>query len=124
LLKRVWPKGTHLHIVAVIDISVLAAPEYFWLVGGDVGIYQEMKESRIEQAVSGLEREMSKHFKQVTSAMPVGTAAHEILAQAREVHAATIFIGSRGLSGFERMLLGSVAHSIAAHAETTVEIIR
>ncbi len=124
LVQRGWPPDTHLHIVAVIDFSVLASPEYIWLAAGDVGIYQEMKESRIEQSVSALEREMAKHFKKVTSAMPVGTASHEILAEAKQVHADTIFIGSRGLSGFERMLLGSVAHSVAAHAETTVEIVR
>jgi nucleotide-binding universal stress UspA family protein len=124
LVQRVWPMDTHLHIVAVLDYSVLASPEYIWLAAGDVGIYQEMKESRIDQAVIALEREMGKHFKLVTSAMPVGTASHEILAQAKQIHADAIFIGSRGLSGLERMLLGSVAHSVAAHAETTVEIVR
>jgi nucleotide-binding universal stress UspA family protein len=124
LVQRVWPMDTQLHIVAALDYSVLASPEYIWLAAGDVGIYQEMKESRIDQAVYSLEREMSKHFNVVTSAMPVGTASREILAQAKQVHADTIFIGSRGLSGIQRMLLGSVAHSIAAHAETTVEIVR
>ncbi len=124
MIHRSWPSDTKLHIVTVINISVLATPEYVWLAGSDVGIYQEMQESRIEHALLALEQEMKKHFRDVTTSMPVGMAGREILAEAKRVNAGTIFIGSRGLSGLQRMLLGSVAHSVAAHAEQTVEIVR
>ena len=123
LLKRSWPNGTHLHIVTVIDVSILSTPEYFWLVGDDLGQYQEMQETNIQRALHSLEHEMQKRFK-VTTAMPIGHPPHEILAEAKRVSADTIFIGSRGLSRFERLLLGSVAHSIVAHAEASVEIVR
>ncbi|MDP4198606.1 MAG: universal stress protein [Bacteroidota bacterium] len=123
LLHRTWPAGTKLHIVTVIDVSILSTPEYIWLVGDDLGQYQEMKESNIQHALHSLEREMQKRFS-VTTAMPVGHPPRELLLEAKRVAADTIFIGSRGLSRFERLLLGSVAHSIAANAEATVEIVR
>jgi nucleotide-binding universal stress UspA family protein len=124
LLKRSWPKGTRLHIVSAIDLNMLATPQFVWIAGSGFDMYQEIAEPRLENALHGLEKEMQKHFEHVTSAMPMGIANREILAEAKGVHADTIFIGSRGLSGFERMLIGSVAHSVAAHAEQTVEIIR
>ena len=124
LLKREWPLATHLHIVTVVDVSILATPEYVWLVGSDIGLYQEMKETHIEHALHSLEVEMQKRFATVTTASPSGSPAIEILAEAKRVHTDTIFIGSRGLSRLGRMLMGSVAHGILAHAETTVEIVR
>ena len=52
LIHRTWPQDTKLHIVSVVNISVLATPEYVWLAGSDVGMYQEMKESRMGLPVS------------------------------------------------------------------------
>ncbi len=124
LLKRSWPKGTRLHIVSVIDLNMLATPQFVWIAGSGFDMYQEITETRIENALRGLEKEMQKHFEHVTSAMPIGIANREILAEAKRMKADTIFIGSRGLSGFERMLIGSVAHNVATHAEQTVEVVR
>ena len=124
LLRRNWPPATKLHIVTVIDVSILATPEYIWLVGSDVGVYQEMKESHIEHALHSLETELKKRFTHVTTATPAGVPAREILEEAKRAHADTIFIGSRGLSRFKKMLIGSVAHGVVAIAEATVEIVR
>ena len=123
LLDRPWPNHSQLHIVAVIDVSILSTRNYLWLVGEDLRQYQDMNESRIEHAMHLLEREMRKRF-DVTSAICVGNPVHEILSEAKHVQADTIFMGSRGLSRLERILLGSVAQGVAAHAESTVEIVR
>ena len=47
-----------------------------------------------------------------------------ILEEAREWGADLIVVGSHGRRGLERFLLGSVADSIAIHAECSVEVIR
>jgi len=124
LIQRQWPHPKHLHIVTVIDVAILATPEYFFLVGSDLEHYQEEKETHIERGVRALKHEMRKHFEFVTTATPVGNPAHELLVEAKRIGADTIFIGSRGLSGFERMLIGSVAHTVAANSDATVEIAR
>ncbi len=123
LLRRPWPHHTQLHIVSVIDASILSTRNYLWLVGSDLEQYQGMNETRIERSVHDLERAMRAHF-DVTSSIGVGTPVHEILNEAKRVQADTIFMGSRGLTRLERMLLGSVVQDVAAHAETTVEIVR
>jgi nucleotide-binding universal stress UspA family protein len=53
-----------------------------------------------------------------------GDPAHEILAAAAERGADLIVTGSRGIEGLERLLLGSVARNVLAHAPCSVLIVR
>ncbi|HEY0991352.1 MAG TPA: universal stress protein [Kofleriaceae bacterium] len=54
----------------------------------------------------------------------IGHAAEEILDLAREVGADLIIVGSKGLTGVERLVLGSVAEQIVREAGCTVEVAR
>lgn len=54
----------------------------------------------------------------------IGHAADEILALAREVGADLIIIGSKGLVGVERLVLGSVSEHVVREAKCTVEVAR
>ena len=47
-----------------------------------------------------------------------------ILAEAKQANAGCIFLGARGLTGFERFVLGSVSTSVAMQAECSVEIVQ
>jgi nucleotide-binding universal stress UspA family protein len=52
-----------------------------------------------------------------------GTIAHTILAEAKEVGADTIVLGTRGLTGLKSVLLGSVSHAVLQHADRTVVVV-
>jgi nucleotide-binding universal stress UspA family protein len=54
----------------------------------------------------------------------IGHAAQEILDLAREVGADLIIVGSKGLTGVERLVLGSVAEHVVREAGCTVEVAR
>jgi universal stress protein A len=54
----------------------------------------------------------------------IGHAAAEILELAREVGADLIIVGSKGLTGVERLVLGSVAERVVREAGCTVEVAR
>jgi nucleotide-binding universal stress UspA family protein len=54
----------------------------------------------------------------------IGKPADEILAVARDVGADLILIGTKGLTGVERLVLGSVAEKVAREAGCTVEVVR
>jgi nucleotide-binding universal stress UspA family protein len=54
----------------------------------------------------------------------IGRPAHEILALARDVGADLILVGTRGRSGLQHLILGSVAEKIIREARCTVEVAR
>ena len=54
----------------------------------------------------------------------IGKAAREILEVAQEVGADLIIVGSKGLTGIERAVLGSVSEKVVREAGCTVEVAR
>lgn len=54
----------------------------------------------------------------------IGKPGDEILDLAREVSADLIIVGSRGIHGLERLVLGSVSERVVRDAECTVEVAR
>ncbi len=54
----------------------------------------------------------------------IGKAAPEILGVARDVGADLIIVGSKGLTGIERAVLGSVSEKVVREAGCTVEVAR
>jgi nucleotide-binding universal stress UspA family protein len=55
---------------------------------------------------------------------PVGEPRAVILDEAKAWGANLIVLGSHGRHGLERMLMGSVAESVALHAHCSVEVVR
>jgi nucleotide-binding universal stress UspA family protein len=53
-----------------------------------------------------------------------GEPAHEIEAAAADLGADLIITGSRGLSGLQRLLMGSVAHHVLLHSRCSVLVMR
>ncbi len=53
-----------------------------------------------------------------------GRAVDEILNLAEELHAGLIVMGSRGLGGTRRALMGSVSDSVVRHAHCPVMVVR
>ncbi len=54
----------------------------------------------------------------------IGKPAEEILQLAHEVGADLIIVGSKGLTGVERLVLGSVSEKVVREARCTVEVAR
>jgi nucleotide-binding universal stress UspA family protein len=54
----------------------------------------------------------------------IGKPAEEILAVARDVGADLVIVGSKGLTGLERLVVGSVAERVVREARCTVEVAR
>ena len=54
----------------------------------------------------------------------IGKPAEEILGVAQDVGADLVIVGSKGLRGIERLVLGSVAEQVVREAKCTVEVAR
>ncbi|HEV2763730.1 MAG TPA: universal stress protein [Pyrinomonadaceae bacterium] len=53
-----------------------------------------------------------------------GDPAHVLVQEAEQWGADSIFVGTRGLHGFQHLLHGSVASAVAARAQCSVEVVR
>jgi nucleotide-binding universal stress UspA family protein len=52
-----------------------------------------------------------------------GSVAHAVLAEAEQVDATAVVLGSRGLGGIGSLLLGSVSHAVLQHADRAVVVV-
>lgn len=121
---RTWPKGTKVRIVVALDgdrlVEALNGIKAVAGAGRDGDARRRWVERKSESAASRL----ASARVSVVPVVKVGDARIAILREAREWGADCIFLGSRGLGGLERFLLGSVSTSVAMHAPCTVEIVR
>jgi nucleotide-binding universal stress UspA family protein len=69
-------------------------------------------------------REVESEGVQVVTDARAGEPAQVIVEVAQEQNADVIVVGARGLTGFERFLLGSVSSKLAHHAPCDVMIVR
>lgn len=60
----------------------------------------------------------------VTPLIRQGDPAHEIVAEAKAREAGLIVVGTRGQTGLQRLILGSVARNVLLHAPCSVLIVR
>jgi nucleotide-binding universal stress UspA family protein len=113
-----------LHIVCVIEphMPLPAVPSE----DGEVTYqYAERVQHAITEVVSQ-ELQLANTTEQIHFFVHarIGKPAAEILAVAKEIGADLIMIGSKGLTGVERFVLGSVAEKVVREAGCTVEVVR
>lgn len=89
--------------------------------GWDVLAQVQAEERRLaEQALQATAERLEPRGIRVTGVLRDGDPAREILAVARDWDADLIVVGSQGLTGLDRLLLGSVAWNVARHSRRPV----
>ena len=116
--------GSELHIVLVEE------PTYAYVDASGYAYFpdEELEHELERQARMRLDAEVQK----VRSAggavaeahLRVGSAGAEIVDVAQEIGAGLIVMGSRGLGGIRRALMGSVSDSVVRHAHCPVLVVR
>ena len=79
--------------------------------------------SLVEEAGTRLKKDGIRTREKVVTA-PSGRVVPEILSAAEESGADLIVVGSRGLSDFSGLLVGSVSHKLIQHADCPVLVVR
>jgi len=125
-----WPifRASHVRVLTVSEATRHAAggpaeP----LAAGAVDARKRYAEGGREWATdlaTGTSAQLAASGLAANSAIREGDAAREIVAAANEDHADLVVMGTRGRTGFQRLLLGSVARNVLQHAHCSVLIKR
>ncbi len=116
--NRFWPAGTRIRIVAAVDEqSAHALPE-------SVSPLAEQGLGRLQQLLHDAVDSLHNLGLEVTSHIAEGDPKQLLIEQANLWMADCVFIGSRGLGGAARLLMGSVSTAVAEQAPCSVEVVR
>jgi nucleotide-binding universal stress UspA family protein len=97
--------------------------------GGEVGPLpagsQELLDKEAKELLEAQLERMREAGSSVTEAhLMSGRADEEIIVRAEQVGADLVVVGSRGLGGIRRALMGSVSDSVVRHAHCPVLLVR
>jgi nucleotide-binding universal stress UspA family protein len=120
---RHWPRGTRIRVIAALEgiglTDTLRGMRESLLGGSKHG-----PRAWVDRKCASAARRLATPGVAVGTAVRIGDPRLVILREARDWDADCLFVGSRGLAGIERFLLGSVSGAVSAHAPCTVEVIR
>jgi nucleotide-binding universal stress UspA family protein len=125
--ERTWPSGSDIQLVMVLEPSILAA------MNSSSPTDEQDESSTDEEGESGIMEVLESHLAMVRQNSPdvfvstrlmAGDPKRILIEEAERWGADCIFIGSRGLNRWERLLLGSVSAAVAARAHCPVEVVR
>jgi nucleotide-binding universal stress UspA family protein len=116
--------GSELHVT-----HVRKALQGGFVAGVDVGPvppgYQELLDKEAKELLEAQLERMGEAGASVTEAhLMSGRADEEIIVRAEQVGADLVVVGSRGLGGIRRALMGSVSDSVVRHAHCPVLVVR
>ena len=115
-------RGTSLTVLAVHQVAAnhwTGDPETYASDAPETDTVRQAAEDAVQKAVSQVGEPAPTS---VTVRAVTGVAAHELVAASAD--ADLVVVGSRGGGGFGRMVLGSVSHQVASHAQSPVVVIR
>lgn len=119
--SRNWPQGSEVRLVNGMWSLPAAAPERTlkpiadWISGENARVKEAIDSALTSLRIAGLRITVLTRDEEPKSLL---------CSEAEDWDADSIFMGSRGLSGVERFLMGSVSAGVAARAHCSVEVIR
>ena len=123
--RRPWPADSQVKVISIVEPPAPLAAEPYMGVGGYFeGAEQLMRQEAGESVEQASAQLRAAGGLRVSTEVLTGSPKRMIVEAAEAWGAALIVVGSHGYQSWERMLLGSVSQSVAAHAECSVEIVR
>ncbi|HEY8437302.1 MAG TPA: universal stress protein [Candidatus Limnocylindrales bacterium] len=113
----------------VVDVAPTSHPWWVGMAAADAANLERLAEiyetagARDRAAAEAASAKLRAAGLLSNSCHRIGDAADEIIRAAAEVGADTIVIGSRGLTGVTRLILGSVARKVLRHSEASVLVV-
>jgi nucleotide-binding universal stress UspA family protein len=130
--SRSWPQGSQARVVTALDIRLVTAlslavpPQPFQEVaaGPMPPVTQDPNDGLLDGARAATEQLRAANLEVLDPLLREGDPKRVLVDEAKSWEADCIFVGARGLSRMERVLLGSVSGAVAERAGCAVEVIR
>jgi nucleotide-binding universal stress UspA family protein len=125
--RRQWPADTLVRVVSVVEPPAPLVAEPYMV---SSGYFEEAERVSRQQARDAVERADAKlrgrpdGGLKTSAEVLTGSPKRTIVEESEAWDADLIVVGSHGYKSWERMLLGSVSQSVAAHARCSVLIVR
>ena len=121
---RPWPADSEVKVLHVVEPPSL-------LLGREMGgydpefeaVWKALREQAKDLVMKAAEKLRGAKLN-VSTELVEGNPKSQIIDIANEWHADMIVLGSRGRSGLNRFLMGSVSQDVVRHAHCSVEIVR
>lgn len=122
---RSWPEGTVVRVMTVLEPIPSAAyiPEAP-MVPLTSPLELQVQQDEALGMVASVGRMLAPQGLIVETVVRQGAPGRTIVEEAAEWGADLILIGSHGRTGLRRVLMGSVAQYVTAHARCSVEVVR
>ncbi len=106
-----------------IELGPMGRP---WLIPHDEVRISDAIQKQAKELVDKAAAKIRSHHKglKIITKIVRGSASRLIVETAKRYNVDLIVLGSHGHGKWERLLLGSVAHAVALHADCSVEIVR
>src|SRR5262249_53517476 len=114
--RRSWPTGTPVQVAAVREVLVPIDAEPIAIGERSYDTINEDEHFRLKHAANGAADKLCAAGLVATALVEKGVPKHLLAQLARDWKANAIFVGARGLSRVEGILLGSVSSATVAHA--------
>ncbi len=121
--RRPWPTPSTVRILSVIQPYTPPATEVV-LAGATIDDIQQRQSAEAERHTVAAGERIAAPGLTVETAVREGDPRTVIVDDADAWHADLIVVGSHGRTGLKRLVLGSVAQSVVAHAHCSVEVVR
>jgi nucleotide-binding universal stress UspA family protein len=121
--RRPWPPSSTVRIISVVRLYVPPAVEFVPAATAPDQIWQEHMDEAGQIAARAAERVANAGLS-VDTVTRQGDPRTTIVDEAKDWAADLIVVGSHGRTGVSRLLLGSVAQAVVAHAPCSVEVVR
>ena len=120
-----WPKGTRVIVLSAAPIVLAVA--YSFARGNGQAVQSELQEGnrRVAQELTArAERVLRDAGLEPQAKVGIGDPREVILRLAEEQNPDLIVMGSHGRSGLKKLLMGSVASHVTAHAPCSVLVVK
>jgi nucleotide-binding universal stress UspA family protein len=125
VIQQVRPRGTRIYVVHAIEpISGYFSAEYFPHL---VSQAENVEQDRLKHASALVEKVCAKLRKaglRASHSVLRGDARRVLLDEAAKWKPDLIVVGSHGLKGLNRLLMGSVSEAVVRHAACSVQVVR